>query len=542
MILVDQTAVPLATPDAVSDLDASLSSGQWILTANILPLAALMVFGGRLGDQRGLRRIFLTGTALFTVSSFLAGAAPAFPFLIIMRVTQGIGAALMMPTTMAIVSFVFPEEQRGRALGIMAGASAFFAALGPVLGGLITQFVDWRAVFWINVPLAIITALLTIGNTPTIEPATSGTKRVDVPGLLTFAIGIGIITFGLGQGTTWGWTSVATLGTLAIGAAGLVAFVVVERRRAEPLIQLGLFRHMNFSAANLSQVLAGSVELGTAFLLPYFLLLVVGLSPGAAGIALIPATIPIIVIAPLAGRWFDRVGGRTPLVVGFAVLAVSGLALAYAAGQESAIAIIPGLVLQGAGLGIVLTVNDPTGINAVPEEVRGEASGVIDTSEQFGGALGIAALTALFLQFMFLRFDDALASHGIHASAEDFSRGQEVVMRAEQEGFEHINPPPFFQEVVGEWRDAHVAGYRFVFLLCALIALVGAVSTYLMVRRDDRTVKKHRVFSRRSRWTWATTRVGPGVTREPLPQPPRTAPAPPAGGADATSREEGEHR
>ena len=385
MILVDQTAVPLATPDAVSGLGASLSSGQWILTANVLPLAALMVFGGRLGDQLGLRRIFLIGTALFTVSSFLAGAAPTFPFLIVMRLTQGVGAAMMMPTTMAIVSFVFPEKQRGRALGIMAGASAFFAALGPVLGGLITQFIDWRAVFWINVPLAIITGLITVACAPDIEPNASADRRIDYPGVFTFAIGIGLITFGLGQATAWGWASAATIGTVLVGVMSLVTFVFVERRSTAPLMQLRLFRHLNFTAANISQVLAGSVELATAFL-PYFLLLVVGLSPGAAGIALIPMTIPIIVVAPLAGRWFDRVGGRTPLVVGFGVLAVSGLTLAYGAGAESAAALIPGLVLQGIGLGIVLTVNDPTGINAVPEDARGQASGVIDTSEQFGGA------------------------------------------------------------------------------------------------------------------------------------------------------------
>ena len=538
MILVDQTAVPLATPDAVSGLGASLSSGQWILTANVLPLAALMVFGGRLGDQLGLRRIFLIGTALFTVSSFLAGAAPTFPFLIVMRLTQGVGAAMMMPTTMAIVSFVFPEKQRGRALGIMAGASAFFAALGPVLGGLITQFIDWRAVFWINVPLAIITGLITVACAPDIEPNASADRRIDYPGVFTFAIGIGLITFGLGQATAWGWASAATIGTVLVGVMSLVTFVFVERRSTAPLMQLRLFRHLNFTAANISQVLAGSVELATAFLLPYFLLLVVGLSPGAAGIALIPMTIPIIVVAPLAGRWFDRVGGRTPLVVGFGVLAVSGLTLAYGAGAESAAALIPGLVLQGIGLGIVLTVNDPTGINAVPEDARGQASGVIDTSEQFGGALGIAVLTALFLQFMLHRFYDTMADHGIHATSEQVARGQDVVMQAEQKGFEHIKLPPFFGDVVNEWKDAHVAGYRFVFVLCALIAIVGAVASFFLVRREDRTVAgaQHHIFSRRSRWAWATTGVGPGISRQPMPTPPGTAPEPPPDGGGATSR------
>ncbi len=513
MILVDQTAVPLATPDAVSGLGASLQSGQWILAANVLPLAALMVFGGRIGDQLGLRKVFLAGAGLFSISSALAGLAPTMGFLIGMRVSQGVGAALMMPTTMAIVAFVFPEEERGRALGLMAGASAFFAALGPVLGGLITQYIDWRAVFWINVPLAIITALLTIASTPKIAPhATS--RSIDFPGLVTFALGIGALTFGLGQGTTWGWTSAKTLGTVAIGLGSLVAFVLIDRHKDDPLIRLSLFRHKNFAAANISQVLAGMVELGSAFLLPYFLLLTVGLSPGAAGLALIPATIPIIIVAPLAGRWFDKSGGRVPLVVGFLVLAASGFALAIGFGQESVVGLVPGLVLQGIGLGIVLTVNDPTGINAVPEDVRGQASGVIDTSEQFGGAIGIAVMTALFLQYYLSRFFDLLVDRGIHPTAAQNDRAAEYVMRAEQEGLDQVRPPRFLGDVFGDFRDAHVAGYRFVFVLAGIMALVGAAVAFFLVRRDDRTFRHHRVFTRRSRWVWASSGVGPGLTLE----------------------------
>ena len=169
MILVDQTAVPLAAPDVVEGLGANLDLGQWLLTANILPLAALMVLGGRLGDLLGMRRVFLTGAVIFLVSTALAGAAQDMVWMIAVRATQGVGAALMMPTAMALVSAVFPDERRGSALGILAGASAFFAALGPVLGGLLTS-IDWRLVFWINVPLAAATILITLRNTPDLAP------------------------------------------------------------------------------------------------------------------------------------------------------------------------------------------------------------------------------------------------------------------------------------------------------------------------------------------------------------------------------------
>ena len=175
---------------------------------------------------------------------------------------------------------------------------------------------------------------------------------------------------------------------------------------------------------------------------------------------------------------------------------------------------MPGLVLQGIGLGIVLTVNDPTGINAVPDDVRGQASGVIDTSEQFGGAIGIALMTALFLQYYFSRFFDLLTERGIHPTASQNDRAAEFVMRAEQEGLEQVRPPRFLGDVLGDFRDAHVAGYRFVFVLAGILALVGAVVSFFLVRRDDRAFRHHRVFSRRSRWAWASSGVGPGLTRK----------------------------
>jgi EmrB/QacA subfamily drug resistance transporter len=361
MILVDQTGVPLAIPEAVGDLGGSLDTSQWILTANVLPLAGLMVLGGRLGDQLGLRRVFLAGAITFVASSALAGAAQNMPWLLTMRVTQGVGAALMMPTTMAIVTATFPPEKRGRALGLMAGASAFFAALGPVLGGLLTEYIDWRAVLLVNVPLAAITIGLTLWAAPAGAPRAGAPRSNDWPGVATFALAIGGITLGFGQVQDWGWTA-PTFVALGVGFVSLVAFVEVERHQPDPLMDFGLFRRLNYAKASVSQFIAGSIELACAYLLPFFLLLVIGFAPGTAGLALIPATLPIILVAPLAGRWFDRSGGRVPLTVGFVVLAASCFALGVAFEQESYAVLIPGLILQGIGLGIVLTVNDPTGL------------------------------------------------------------------------------------------------------------------------------------------------------------------------------------
>jgi EmrB/QacA subfamily drug resistance transporter len=514
MILVDQTAVPLATPDVLADLGGATAEGQWILTANILPLAALMVLGGRLGDLLGLRRVFLAGAAIFTLSTVAAGAAQDMPMMIVARAVQGTGAALMMPTAVAITSAVYPRDRRGWALGILAGASAFFAALGPVLGGLLTS-IDWRLVFWVNVPLAIMTAVLALWATPDFRPDEANRPRIDYPGTVTFGLGIAALVLGLSQGQDDGWTSFATMGPLVASVLLLAAFVIIELRVEQPLLDFRLFRHLNFLAANLSQFLAGMIELGLGFLMPFFLLLVVGVSPEAAGIALIPATIPIILAGPLAGRAFDRVGGRIPLVVGFLVLSASGVALAGGAGEENVAALIPGLLLQGLGLGVVLTVNDPTGLGAVPEQYRGQAAGTINTTEQLGGAVGIAALTAVEIGAAERISYERLGDRGIQPTEAEVDRFKEFLLQAEQLGRE--NAPIDSKVLRVAVRDnvlAHVDSFRLTFLIAAGIALVGALSCFILVRREDRLYEVP-VFSRRSRWFWATAGLGPGITRRP---------------------------
>lgn len=513
MILVDQTAVPLAAPHVIQALDGSIAESQWILTANVLPLAALMVLGGRLGDILGLRRVFLVGAVVFGVSTALAGSAQDMLWMISARAAQGVGAALMMPTAVAIVSAVFPGSRRGYALGILAGASAFFAALGPVLGGLLTS-IDWRLVFLINVPLAATATLLTISATPRLDPSPDAPRRIDYPGVITFGIGIAAIVYGLAQGQADGWGETGTVAPLVGGAVALAAFVVIELRVKVPLLQFRLFRHLNFLAANISQVLAGAVELGIGFLLPFYLLLVVGVSPALAGIALIPATVPIMLAGPLAGRAFDRMGGRAPLVIGFGILAASGVALAIAVPERAIPALIPGLVLQGLGLGIVLTVNDPTGLTAVPEKDRGEAAGMINTSEQLGGALGIAGLTAIEIGYMRNQVFEKLGEQGIDPTPSQIERFKDFVLDAEQKGLSHVHEGKLIRYGIEDVVSAHVDAFQLVFFVAAGIALLGALASFVLVRRADR-VAEGPVFGRRSRWVYATTGHGAGVTRHP---------------------------
>ena len=508
MILVDQTAVPLATPDVVRAFSAPLDVAQWLLTANILPLAALMVFGGRLGDLLGLRRVFLAGALIFLCSTALAGAAQDIAWMIAARATQGIGAALMMPTAMAIVSAVFPDERRGSALGILAGASAFFAALGPVLGGVLTS-IDWRFVFLVNVPLAAAAIGLALRATPPLAP--SGARRaIDYGGAASFGIGIAAVVFGLSQGEPQGWASASTLIPLAVGLVALSLFVWIEARVAEPLLEFRLFRHLNFLAANISQILAGMIELGLGFLLPFYLLLVIGVDPAVAGIALIPGTIPIILAGPLAGRAFDRFGGRVPLAAGFGVLALSGIALALGAGDATVGALIPGLLLQGVGLGIVLTVNDPTGLTAVPDEDSGQAAGMINTAEQLGGALGIATLSAVELGYYYHVLHDKLAVRGITPTRTQVGRVRDFILEAEQRGFSRVPESHLVQSVRGDLITGHIDAFQVTFYSTAGIALVGALVCFFLVRRTSRIAERP-ILSRRSRWVYANAGRAPAI-------------------------------
>jgi EmrB/QacA subfamily drug resistance transporter len=524
MILVDQTAVPLAVPRAVNDLGGSLDESQWIMTANILPLAAFMVLGGHLGDLLGLRRVFLTGAVVFALATTVAGLSQNMPMMIGARLVQGCSAALMMPTTMAIVSATFPSPRRGFALGVLAGGSAFFAALGPVLGGILTSL-DWRLVFLVNVPLAVIAGVLTLRR-----PDPRGTRpkggrvggRVDVPGAVTLALALGALVYGLSQGQASGWGSTVVVVSVGGGLVLLAAFVGIEQHSRSPLIEFRLLRHLNFLAANISQLLAGMIELGLGYLLPYLLLLVIGVDPLVAGIALIPSTLPIVLAGPLAGRAFDRIGGRAPPVVGFLLLAASGLALALAAGAVSAWALIPGLVLQGLGLGIVLTVNDPTGLTAVPERDQGVAAGMLNTSEQLGGAIGIAILVAIELSYYLDQLYDRLAVRGIRPTAAQTEQGREFILQAEQIGLnraaEEARDNPVIQLALQDLIDAHISGFRLAFIVSAGIAVAGALASFALVRQKGREVEGP-IFTRRSRWILAHPGSTPAVTRQPADAP-----------------------
>lgn len=484
MVLVDQTAVPLALPAILHQFSVSSQQVQWVLNGSLLPLASLLVLGGRLGDLLGRRRVFLVGTTVFAGASALGGLAPTFTILLAFRVLQGAGGALMLPNTVAIVSSSYGRSEEGRALGLMGGAAAVAGALGPTIGGLLTAALSWRAVLLVNVPLAVIT----IVATPHVVPRDARRQRgahVDLPGAVTLGLALFGLVLGLAQSQAWGWGSPLVLGALLLSVASAVAFAWVERRSPSPLLSFALLRrHPNYLAATVSQVIGGIGEMGLALLFPLLLILNLQLSPGLAGLALLPTTLPMVIIAPLAGRWYDKIGGRWPLVTGFAVLILSGLLLALGTGSNTYLAILPGLLAFGVGLALVLTVNDPVSLDTVPSADQGQASGVSATAEQFGGAIGIATLYLLFHAVYLRDLEGSVArSAAPDASTQQLIRLREALQASEQTGLHPNSFPADLVKYLIPARTASDHGYAVAFLAVSAVALIALVVMAVMVRR-----------------------------------------------------------
>jgi len=485
MILVDQTAVPLALPSIMESFDSGSKQVQWVLTCSLLPLAALLVFTGRLGDLIGLRKVFLTGAVVFITGSVLAGISPSLEILLACRVLQGVGGALMLPLSVAIVNSTFPAEERGKALGTMGGMAAVAAALGPTIGGLLTSFIDWRAVMLINVPLAIATVLLTLRYVPDIEPAHNDREKVDIPGTVLLSIVLAGIVFGLSQSQVWGWDSPGVYGPLIAAVLAAAVFFVHERRARSPLVDFSLLRRRNYLGASLSQLLSGMAEIGLGVIFPLLLILNLEMTPAEAGIALIPTTVPMIIVAPLAGSWYDRVGGRVPLITGYLLLAASAVLLAIAANTDKYLELLPGLLLYGIGLSLVLTTNDPVSLDEIDADDEGQASGVSATAEQFGGALGIAILYSIFHGAYVSHLNSTVSSD---PNIPDFAPGTENRLRdaieaAEATGLHPDSFDPDLQKYLQATETASNLGYEITFIVVAAIALAAAAVTGWLVRK-----------------------------------------------------------
>ncbi len=428
-----------------------------------------------------------SGAATFAGASALGAAAPELPVLLAARVLQGTGGALMLPTSVAIVSAAFPAADRGRALGTMGGAAAVAAALGPTIGGALTSALSWRAVLLINVPLAIVTLFLVRTRVPADPPRDAGKRPgVDIQGAVWLSVALVSLVFGLTQSQQSSWGSPEVLTPLGIAVAAAVIFFQRERRAREPLVNFALLRHRNYLGASLSQFLSGMAEIGLGVIFPLLLILNLTMDPALAGLALIPTTVPMIAVAPLAGRWYDRAGGRAPLITGFALLSLSGVLLAIATNDDSYLHLLPGLLVYGVGLSLVLTVNDPVTLDTIPEREHGQASGVSATAEQFGGALGIAVFYSIFhTQYVNQLHERIARSRLPELDATTGAALKHSIQAAQATGLriDHLEPAAVGYIYVARAASDHA--YTVVFIAVAAIALVAACLVGWLVRKPQ---------------------------------------------------------
>jgi EmrB/QacA subfamily drug resistance transporter len=445
MIMLDNTVVNVALPSMARDLGVGLSELEWIVTGYALTFASLMLTGGKLADLLGRRAVFVAGLVIFTGSSLACGLAESGDVLIGARVVQGVGAALMNPATLSIIAATFPPHQRGMAIGIWAGVSALALAIGPLVGGLLTEHLNWSWIFFVNVPVGILAIVASFVLIPESKDE-SAEQRVDLPGLLTSGIGLFALTYGLIEANTYGWTSGRIVGSFVVAAVMLIAFVLLEMRQRLPMLDLSLFRNGTFAGANLAVLLVALAMFGVFFFVSLYMQGILGYSAVQAGAAFLPMTVLIILVAPISGKTSDRVGSRWLMTSGMLLVAMQLLSFSRLDVHSTFWNLLPGLLVGGVGMALVMTPSAAAAVRALPVDKSGVGSAVLNAFRQVGGSMGIALMGAIM---------------------------------AHQVG--RVEGPAVFRDPA-----RFVDGFSTTLLVAAVIALAGAVVSAALVRPHER--------------------------------------------------------
>jgi EmrB/QacA subfamily drug resistance transporter len=394
MVALDNLVVTTALPAIRSDIGASLGTLEWTVNAYGLTSAAGIITAAALGDRYGRRRLFAAGLALFTVASAACALAPTAGLLIAARAVQGLGAAIIMPLSLTLLTGAFPPHRRGTVVGVWGGVAGLAVASGPLVGGAVTEHLDWHWIFWLNVPIGVaVTALSTRRLAESRGPAT----RLDLPGVGLVSGGAIAVLWGLVRAGDAGWDSPEVAGSLALGVLLLAGFVGWERRVAQPMLPVRLFRNPGFAAANTTGFMMVAALYAAAFLVAQYFQTGLGFSPLGTGLRLLPWTVTPLLVAPFAGALADRIGPRRVMVAG---MLLQGAGLAWFAAVAGAHVAYPALVgpflVAGVGVSMALPATPAAVLGAVAPADMGKASGTGNTLQRFGGAFGIAATAAVF--------------------------------------------------------------------------------------------------------------------------------------------------
>jgi EmrB/QacA subfamily drug resistance transporter len=428
MVMLDNTVVNVALPSIQRDLHTSIAGLEWVINAYTLGFGVLLVTGGRLGDIYGRRRVFLIGVVLFAGASAFIGVSQTSTWLIGGRALQAVGAALMMPATLSIITNTFPPHERGKAIGTWAGVSALALAIGPVVGGFLVENVSWQSIFFINLPVAVVAVAVTLFATRESRDE-SVLPRVDLPGVAAITVGLTALTLALVEANSWGWGSPRLIGLFVLAAVGLGVFAAVERRVPVPMVDVRFFRSRTFLGTNIVAFIVSFAMFGMFFFLTLYMQNVLRFSPLEAGIRFLPTTLMVIVIAPIAGRLTDRIGPRPLITLGLTLVATSLLWQSFLTPTTGFGFLFPGFVLMGIGIALVMSPMSTAAMNAVDQSKAGVASGILSMSRMVGGTLGVAVLGTFIGRTTSV--DDFVSSlgHGLRIGAAVAALGAIVAWR-----------------------------------------------------------------------------------------------------------------
>ncbi|WKK22053.1 MFS transporter [Streptomyces olivoreticuli] len=393
IVSLDNTILNVALPSMQKELHASVSGLQWTIDAYTLVLASLLMLGGSTADRIGRRRIFQVGLTLFTAGSLLCSLAPGLGWLIAFRMVQAVGGSMLNPVAMSIITNTFTDpKERARAIGVWGGVVGISMAAGPIVGGALVESVGWRSIFWINLPVGLLALVMTARFVP--ESRAPKPRRPDPVGQLLVIALLGSVTYGIIEGSAAGWTSPLILGCFALALGSLAGLLTYERRRLEPLVELGFFRSVPFSGATAIGVSAFAALGGFLFLNTLYLQNGRGLSALHAGLFMLPMAAMTLVCAPLSGRLVSARGPRLPLVLGGTAMTASGLMFAAFDAQSSDAALFTAYVLFGIGFGLINAPITNTAVSGMPRSRAGVAAAIVSTSRQVGQSLGVAVIGA----------------------------------------------------------------------------------------------------------------------------------------------------
>lgn len=479
MSFIDGTVVNVALPALQADLNATATDVQWVVEAYALFLAALLLFGGSLGDRFGRRLIYSIGVSIFALASLWCGLAPNVHQLIMGRAIQGIGGALLVPGSLAIISASFAEEDRGKAIGTWSGSTAITTALGPVLGGWLIETVSWRAVFFLNLPFALVVLLLVFRFVPESRDEESG--RLDLLGASLATISLGAIVYGLIESANLGFRSVIVLIALTGGIALFAAFIFVEARAGSPLMPLSLFRSRDFAGANLLTLFLYAALSGTLFFVPLNLIQVQGYSATAAGAALLPFVLIMFLLSRWSGGLVKRYGSRLPLVIG-PTIAAMGFALFVIpnTGGSYWTTFFPPMAVLGIGMAITVAPLTTTVMNSVKQSHAGIASGINNAVSRTAGLLAVAVLGVIMFQSFNVCLDQRVDQLNIPQQARDALSAERVKLAAME--IPHGLTIETRDAIDHAIDECFVSGFRRITLIGAALAIASSVMALVTLR------------------------------------------------------------